>query len=61
MPAVVLWGAREQSPARSQEFLEVWKKFADNLEYGEAMDCGHYIAEDIADIMYDKFTKFFVA
>ena len=61
MPAIVLWGARGQSPARSKEFLEVWKKFAKNLEYGEAMDCGHYMAEDIPDIMYDKFTKFFVA
>jgi haloacetate dehalogenase len=60
MPAIVLWGARGQSPARSKEFLDVWKKFATNLEYGEAMDCGHYMAEDIPDIMYDKFTKFFV-
>ncbi len=61
MPTIVLWGARGQSPARSKEFLDVWKKFAKNLEYGEAMDCGHYLAEDIPDIMYEKFTKFFVA
>jgi len=61
MPAIVLWGARGQSPARSKEFLDVWKKFAKNLEYGEAMDCGNYMAEDIPDIIYDKFTKFFVA
>jgi haloacetate dehalogenase len=60
MPAIVLWGARGQSPARSKEFLDVWKKFATNLESGEAMDCGHYMAEDIPDIMYDKFTKFLV-
>jgi hypothetical protein len=57
----VLWGARGQSPARSKEFLEVGKKFATNLEYGEAMDCGHFMVEDILDITYDKFTKFFVA
>jgi len=61
MPAIVLWGARGQSPARSKEFLDVWKRFARNLEYGEAMDCGHYMAEDIPDVIYDKFTKFFVA
>ena len=61
MPAIVLWGARGQSLARSKEFLDVWKKFAKNLEYGEAMDCGHYMTEDIPDIIYDKFTKFFVA
>ena len=60
MPAIVLWGARGQSPARSKEFLDVWKKFAKNLEYGEAMDCGHYMAEDMPDVIYDKFTKFFV-
>jgi haloacetate dehalogenase len=60
MPAIVLWGARGQSPARSKEFLDVWKKFATNLNYGEGMDCGHYMAEDIPDIVYDKFTKFFV-
>jgi len=23
------------------------------------MDCGHYMAEDIPDVIYDKFTKFF--
>ena len=28
MPAIVLWGARGQSPARSKEFLDVWKRFA---------------------------------
>jgi hypothetical protein len=32
---IVLWGARGQPPARSKEFLDVWKKFAKNLEYGE--------------------------
>jgi haloacetate dehalogenase len=61
MPAIVLWGARGQSPARSKEFLDVWKKFATNLEYGDGMDCGHYMAEDIPDIIHEKFTKFFVA
>ena len=60
MPAIVLWGARGQPPGRSKEFLDVWKKFAKNLEYGEAMDCGHYMAEDMPDAIYDKFTKFFV-
>lgn len=48
-------GARGQSLARSKEFLEVSKKFATDLEYGEAMDCCHYMAENIPDIMYDKF------
>jgi haloacetate dehalogenase len=61
MPAIVLWGARGQSPARSKEFLDVWKKFAKNLEYGEGMSCGHYMAEEIPDMMYDKFTEFFAA
>jgi haloacetate dehalogenase len=61
MPAIVLWGARGQPPARSKEFLDVWKKFAKNLEYGEGMSCGHYMAEEIPDMMYDKFKGFFVA
>jgi haloacetate dehalogenase len=61
MPAIVLWGARGQPAGRSKEFLDVWKKFASNLEYGEGMDCGHYMAEDIPDIIYDKFKKFFIA
>ena len=60
MPAIALWGARGQPAGRSDEFLAVWKKFAKNLEWGEGMDCGHYMAEDIPDVLYDRFRRFFV-
>jgi haloacetate dehalogenase len=61
MPALVLWGARGQSPARSREFLDVWKQFATDVVVAEGMNCGHYMAEEIPDLLYDKFRKFFVA
>jgi haloacetate dehalogenase len=43
MPTLVLWGAIH-FPA-SPSLLDVWRDWAQNLE-GEAVDCGHYLAEE---------------
>ena len=61
MPAMVLWGAAGQSPARSKEFLDVWQQFATNIVFAEGVNCGHYMAEDVPDYLYEKFRKFFTA
>jgi hypothetical protein len=41
--------------------LEVWKKYAANLVDTDAMPCGHYIAEEMPDHVYERFVGFFKA
>lgn len=60
MPAMIVWGARGHPPERAQEFLDIWNQFASRIEHAEAFNCGHYIAEEIPDTLYDRFVKFFV-
>jgi haloacetate dehalogenase len=60
MPALVLWGARGQPPERTAEFAEVWKRYAANLIDTDAMPCGHYIAEEMPDHVYERFVGFFM-
>ena len=57
-PALILWGAR--GPERSDEFLNVWRKYATNAS-GEGLPCGHYMQEEVPDLVYRHFTDFFQA
>jgi len=59
-PAMIVWGARGHSPKRAQEFLDIWRQFASNIEHAEAFNCGHYIAEEIPDTLSARFLDFFV-
>jgi haloacetate dehalogenase len=61
MPTLILWGARGQTPERTQEFAEVWHKYASNVVDTDAMQCGHYIAEEMPDHVYERFVAFFKA
>lgn len=61
MPALILWGARGQPPERTKEFADVWKKYAANVVDTDAMPCGHYIAEEMPDHVYNRFVEFFKA
>jgi haloacetate dehalogenase len=61
LPLMLLWGARGHSPERAQEFLDVWKQYAANIQTTDAMNCGHYMQEEMPDRIYDHFSKFFVA
>ncbi len=61
MPLMLLWGARGQVPERSKAFVEIWSKFASNIEYTEPVQCGHYMQEEEPDLIYDRFMKFFAA
>jgi haloacetate dehalogenase len=58
-PLFILWGAR--GPDRSNEFINVWRKFATNIEGYEGLPCGHYMQEEVPDRVYDHFVKFFTA
>ena len=61
MPTLILWGARGQPPERTHEFAEVWRKYASNVVDTDAMQCGHYIAEEMPDHVHDRFVEFFKA
>jgi haloacetate dehalogenase len=57
-PTLILWGAR--GPERTDEFLNVWRKFASNVD-GEGLPCGHYMQEEVPDRVYQHFVDFFKA
>ncbi len=60
MPAMIVWGARGQPPERAQEFMDIWGQFASRIEHAEGFNCGHYIAEEIPDTLYQRFLQFFL-
>ena len=59
MPVLVLWGARGHPPERTKEYVDVWRQYASNLVDAEALQCGHYIAEEMPDHIAKRFTEFF--
>lgn len=60
MPAMIVWGARGQPPERAREFEQIWRQYASRIEHTEGFACGHYIAEEIPNALYDRFVTFFV-
>ena len=60
MPLMLLWGARGHSPQRASEFLDIWKQYAGNIVATDAMDCGHYMQEEMPERIVEHFSKFFV-
>jgi haloacetate dehalogenase len=59
MPLLLLWGARGQPPERAKEFLDVWRRYASNIVAHEAVECGHYIQEEVPDRVIQHFISFF--
>lgn len=58
MPAMIVRGARGHAPEHAREFLEIWQRCASRIEYSEAFDCGHDIAEEIPDTLLRRFLDF---
>jgi haloacetate dehalogenase len=58
-PLLILWGAR--GPNRTDEFINVWNRFATNIEGFDGLPSGHYMQEEVPDRVYDHFVKFFSA
>jgi haloacetate dehalogenase len=56
-PLLVLWGTRGAPP--TDEYPMVWRQYASNLVAAEPFNSGHYLHWDVADPVYDRFTKFF--
>lgn len=58
-PLRVLWG-KHGVIERCFEPLEAWRRVARDVS-GRALDCGHYIAEEAPDALYDEIMLFFEA
>ena len=58
-PLLVLWGGR--GPNRSDEFISVWRQYASRIERFEGLPSGHYMQEEVPDLIYNHFVTFFTA
>jgi haloacetate dehalogenase len=59
MPLLLLWGAKGHPPERVREFLQVWRRYATNIVAHEAIECGHYIQEEVPEKVIAHFMGFF--
>ncbi len=57
-PVMVLWGARANL-GRWYDPVEVWSEWASTVE-GQALDCGHYLAEEAPAETVSELLRFFV-
>jgi haloacetate dehalogenase len=57
LPLLVLWGA-EGTVGRCFVPLEEWQQVAEDVR-GEALPCGHYIAEEVPELLLEKVLGFF--
>jgi haloacetate dehalogenase len=58
-PVLALW-AKDFSVAKWYEPLAIWSEWARDVR-GEAVDCGHFIPEEMPDYTVDRFERFFGA
>ena len=58
-PLLILWGTRGAPP--TDEYPTVWRDYATNVVAAEPFNSGHYLHWDVADQVYDRFVRFFVA
>ncbi|WP_225731152.1 MULTISPECIES: alpha/beta fold hydrolase [unclassified Nocardia] len=55
-PVLALWGSGsflEKLPA-----LDIWRKYADDVQGGPIPDCGHFIAEERPEVLVDRLRAF---
>jgi haloacetate dehalogenase len=58
MPMLALWGSAGLAAAHGPSPLEVWQRWAPNVQ-GEAIDAGHFIAEENPAATIAALSKFF--
>ncbi len=56
-PLLALWSGRDEL-GRWFDVLEVWRRWADDVR-GRALDCGHFLAEELPDETADELRVFF--
>ena len=57
-PVHVLWGKRG-AIGKLWDVIEVWKQHANGVVSGEALDAGHYLAEEEPDQVLEQLLRFF--
>ena len=55
-PHLALWSSTGYV-GRTQDVLQVWRGYSTNV-HGQALPCGHYIAEELPDQAYDLLREF---
>ncbi|HET6336048.1 MAG TPA: alpha/beta hydrolase [Polyangiales bacterium] len=58
-PMLALWG-KKNALDKWYDVLGVWREWANQVE-GQAIDCGHFLAEEAPDATYDALTAFLEA
>ena len=58
MPMLALWGSAGLAAANGRSPLEVWQRWANNVQ-GQAIDAGHFIAEENPAATIAALSKFF--
>ena len=56
-PLLVLWGSKG-FVHRTYDVLGVWSEYAEIIE-GRALDCGHYLPEELPETVYNELLQFF--
>jgi haloacetate dehalogenase len=56
MPLLLLWG-HHGVVARCFDVMGEWRKAAEQVQ-GEALDCGHYLAEELPEVVCDQVQRF---
>jgi haloacetate dehalogenase len=56
-PLLVLWSGRDELD-QWYDVLAIWREWADDVR-GRALDCGHYLAEELPDETYAELRSFF--
>jgi haloacetate dehalogenase len=57
-PVLALWGRKGKLDSW-YDVLAVWRDWADDVR-GRAIDCGHYLAEEAPDEIYEELRRFFI-
>ena len=57
-PLLVLWGSKGKIEAW-YDALAVWRSYCSGPVAGQAIDSGHYLAEEAPQAMQELFTRFF--
>lgn len=60
MPLHVLWG-RHGAVGRCFDVLELWKRVSKNAVSGHDVDCGHYLAEEVPQLVMKEMEAFFAS
>lgn len=57
-PALVLWGAKGKIDAW-YDSMDIWSNYCELPPAGNSVDSGHYLAEEVPDVVLGEFRSFF--